>query len=309
VSQQVKGRTRDRVVDRLARLLARLRARPRRTAPDIAAADGGALDAINGTFHSSYDEARHTVTHDCPVFVVIADELVMFRRGQRTAWSFSPRAFHIIKSVAHGPVALYALYQRPEGASAERLTRLRAQLSSAVDTISDPALEESTQRELRDVLEACHELVSDSLDAAPARARLAAFARKLGPLLLALVQHATQLQLTALHQHTEQALSALSDEEQTLLHVVVTGDHQARVRSLAMQYFQKRFAHLPDAEQRVSYAEGVNDEQGALELVGTQRLDRTLARAFFGEEKRLQRDILGDSAAELLRAFEVGSIA
>jgi hypothetical protein len=55
------------------------------------------------------------------------------------------------------------------------------------------------------------------------------------------------------------------------------------------------------SEERVAYAEGVSDEHEAFELVGTRRLDHAVAAAFFGDRKRLQRDLLGDSAAELLR--------
>jgi hypothetical protein len=92
----------------------------------------------------------------------------------------------------------------------------------------------------------------------------------------------------------------LSPEERGALHVVVAGDHQARVRSLPMQYFKKLLGEPASEERRVTYAEGVRDERAAFELVGAQRLDRCMARAFFGEEKRLQRDILGDAAAQEL---------
>lgn len=76
-----------------------------------------------------------------------------------------------------------------------------------------------------------------------------------------------------------------------------------------MQYFKKRFGESERTELHVSYAEGVQDAQAALELVGTQRLDRRLALAFFGEATRLQRDILGDAAQELLNSFELEPIA
>jgi len=48
--------------------------------------------------------------------------------------------------------------------------------------------------------------------------------------------------------------------------------------------------------------QAVQDEDAALALVGTQRLDRALAQAFFGDARRLQRDVLGDAAHALLSA-------
>ncbi|HEU4535405.1 MAG TPA: hypothetical protein VFS00_14855, partial [Polyangiaceae bacterium] len=74
-------------------------------------------------------------------------------------------------------------------------------------------------------------------------------------------------------------------------------------RSLAMQYFQKLLGEAPGEERHVTYAEGVSDEAGALALAGTRRLDRAIAGAFFGEPRRLQRDVLGDAARERLRDF------
>jgi hypothetical protein len=37
-------------------------------------------------------------------------------------------------------------------------------------------------------------------------------------------------------------------------------------------------------------------------------LDRAVASAFFGDPKRLQRDVLGDSAAELLGMMQLDEI-
>lgn len=296
------------LVARLSALLSAVRSRPKTAAPPFAKVDGP-LDAVNDDFHGTYGEARHDAKYDGPVFVVVADELIVFQRGQRSAHSFSPRAFHVIKSVAHAPVALYALFQRSQPPTRARLDEARERVVAALASTLDDrqGFSEPTRTELEVVLRSCLELIDHTAEAGQAE-RLAAFAQETGPRLLRLAQEATRLQLDALHQHTEQALQALSVDDRAELQVVVAGDHQARVRSLAMQYFHKRFADRPDADARVSYAEGVSDEHGALELVGTQRLDRTLARAFFGEEQRLQRDILGDAAEQQLHSFEVAQI-
>ena len=70
-----------------------------------------------------------------------------------------------------------------------------------------------------------------------------------------------------------------------------------------MQYFQYRFREQPGADERVTYGENIGSEEEAVALVGTRRLDRLIARAFFGEEKRLQRDVLGDAAKRCLDAM------
>ena len=52
----------------------------------------------------------------------------------------------------------------------------------------------------------------------------------------------------------------------------------------------------------------MSDEASALALIGTRRLDRTVARAFFGDARRLQRDLLGDAAHELLAEASLAPI-
>jgi hypothetical protein len=71
-----------------------------------------------------------------------------------------------------------------------------------------------------------------------------------------------------------------------------------------MQYFRKRFDEASGAEDRVVYAEGVEDPDEALALVGTRRMDTQISRAFFGDAKHLQRDVLGDAVEELLSRTE-----
>lgn len=293
------------VLAKLSARFAQLRGLPR-TSPPPQASTVKSLDLINARFHASYDQARNAAKHEGPVFVVVGDELVVFAAGERHAFSFSPPSFHVIKSVAHAPVALYAMFAVPDGLLQTQLVELRNRVVTALESPAVGALEaESAGSDLVFILQGCRDFIDESMRANPSRGQLDAFASDVGPALLRLARAATSLQLRALHEHTESALRSLSTAQRSQLHVVVAGDHQARARSLAMQYFCKRFAEPAGAETRVTYAEGVSDEHSALQLVGTQRLDRSIARAFFGEEKRLQRDILGDAAESVLSSFEL----
>lgn len=293
------------VHDRLRGPLSRVWSAPRAGAPAVTSTTPP-LDELNERFHAAYGREREAAHSEGPVFVVVADQLILFRAEERHAFSFSPRAFHVIKSVAHVPVLLYTLWRQPEAITHGVIRQLRGRISATQDDISREELQQSTRAELRAVLAACAELIDAADDDGPSVVQRDAFAEALRGPLLRLVHEATELQLAALHAHTQRALAMLSQAEKEQLHVVVAGDHQARVRSLPMQYFQKQLAHLHGADQRLTYAEGVRDERGALQLVGTQRVDRELARAFFGNERRMQRDILGDAAEEILASFDMG---
>jgi hypothetical protein len=126
---------------------------------------------------------------------------------------------------------------------------------------------------------------------------------------LRLTEHATRYELAVLHSTVETALSQLTAEQRTRLEIVVAGAHQARARSLALQYFQRRMGERPDEERRVAYAEAARSAEEARDLIGTRRLDRAVARAFFGEESRLQRDVLGDAAARLLAETDLRDLS
>jgi hypothetical protein len=282
------------------------------------------LDGVNDGFHAAYDTARDEAKLDAPVFVVHADALFVFRDGQRRELALTPRIFHVIKSAAHAPVAIFSALHRngngngngssPRGArtmpSGARIDQLREHVAAALASLGD---EHDADREtvvaIRAVLDGSLAFLDRALGVTPPTStELDAFARASGPQLLELTRLATHVQLTALHEVVEKALAELDPLERAGLQVVVTGDHQARVRSLGMQYFRKRF-HEPDgAEERVTYAEGVDDADEALALVGKRRLDVAIAKAFFGDPRRLQRDVLGDAVHELLATTELAPI-
>jgi hypothetical protein len=241
------------------------------------------LGEVNRSFRDAYADERARAT-DAPILVVLADELILFRGSARTSFAITPDAFTHAKIVSHAPVALWLLLQKP--ASHEALARLRAFITQSHRAKPDPIL--------ADTLAWMDRIPFDLND----------FASAFGPRLMTLIGHATQIQLKAMHAAAEAALAQLSADERGKLQVAVTGDHQARVRSLAMQYFQKRFAD----RDRVLYAEGVSDPDEAAALVGAQRLDQEMARAFFGDRRRLQRDLLGDAAKHELAKTELSRI-
>lgn len=296
-------------ISMLEQLYRRALSRPR-SDPPPPTSTGTPLDAVNEQFHSAHEAARRAAKHDDPVLVVLADDLIVFDRGKRTVYSFSPPTFHVLKSVAHAPVALFALCEADDDADRSgKLVALQERVQRALEEMASRDLDADSgvRDDIRLVLERTRD-AARGLQQKVTTERTDAFAADVGPALLRLAHAATRIQLAALHGHTQRVLADLSPAQRAALHVVVAGDHQARARSLPMQYFKKLLREPSDVEQQVTYAEGVNDERAAFDLVGAQRLDRRLARAFFGDEKRLQRDILGDAAATELKRYDLAPL-
>lgn len=267
------------------------------------------LDNVNADFHESYDSARSAAEAAAPVLVFIDDALVVFLRGERRAIPVTPRLYHAIKSASHVPLALYSMLyllgdRALDAATVRRLIALREHTEVSLAALASDITDAGVRADLQPLLASTLALIERTLaDRRAFRSSITTFARRCGPALLRLIDRATGVQLDALHACVEEVLAAMTPAETSRLQVVVAGPHQARERSVAMQYFRKRLHEPARTEDRVAYAENAADEQAALMLVGTRRFDRALAGAFFGDERRMQRDLLGDAAAARLSAI------
>ena len=263
-------------------------------------------------FHSSYGREREHAAEHTPVLVFFDGQFYFSDGEQRAQYRASAPGSALLKAAAHAPIGVFTTLLRNTAKAAlepdtrKRLSRSQRALTEAQSFLqqagAENGLSEAACADAAHVLQATHAFVSEVLAQQRAEAaQLESFARQLGPQLLRLTEHATELELSALHAATEAAIEDMDDRQRACFEVVIAGAHQARDRSLPLQYFQKRFAEAPGEERRIAYAESVNSPDEARELVGTRRLDRKIATAFFGNPERLQRDVLGDAAASLLK--------
>ena len=233
--------------------------------------------------------------------VVMPAEVVLHHRDRRWSKRYSCPAFDRAKSAAHIAVALYALSADESnlGRRGGGIVRLAGHVDAALTNFQH-SHETELVRETVALLERCQRFAHVAGEQISLEELRAKFASEAGPQILRITELATREQISGLHEAVEAALSRLSTADQAALQVVVLGDHQARARSLGMQYFKRRFQEKPGTDQRVTFGENITDEAEAILLVGTRRLDKQIAQAFFGDENRLQRDVLGDAAARCL---------
>ncbi len=260
-----------------------------------------ALDRGNGVFHEAYAGARDGVRHQVPILVVLPSELALHHQNQRQSVGYSRASFARAKSAAHVAVALFALTCAESKAEQSRtaVARLLEHLAAALDGAPPPE-RAAVDDEIEALLERCLLFARVARERKPSERLRAEFASDAGPRILRITELATCEQIAGLHQEVEAIFSKLSAADQAELQVVVVGDHQARARSLGMQYFKRRFQEQAETDQRVTYGENITDEEEAISLVATRRLDKRIAQAFFGDENRLQRDVLGDAAKRCL---------
>ena len=267
---------------------------------------GSPLDEANETFHEAYDAMRGERSDEGVILALLGDELFVVRGSHRERHAITPREVHALKSLAHVPPAVFAVLRRqpesdPSAATCVQLGTLRSLVQRVRAALAADLPDETMRHELRPLLAETLALL-DRLEAGASidHATLDAYAARCGPLLLRCTEHATRAQLHALDIRALPILERLSAEERERLQIVVGGDHQARARSLGMQYFVARLGEDPRRPRRIAFGEGISSVDEAVQLVGTRRADHLLAQAFFGDPERLQRDVLGDAAAAIL---------
>ncbi|MEO6602385.1 MAG: hypothetical protein ABIQ16_21065 [Polyangiaceae bacterium] len=257
------------------------------------------LDVANQLFHDGYSAARDEVREQVPILVLLPSELVLHRHSERHGVSYSRPRFAQAKSAAHIAVALFAITCTQEGQSGAGVAQLIGHIAAALNA-PRPSDEVPIDTEIRDLLSCCLNFANAAHERRASEQARAAFASDAGPRVLRITELATCEQIAGLHAAVDALLSLLSAGDRAKLQVVVVGDHQARARSLGMQYFKRRFQEEPGADERITYGENITDEAEAIALVATRRLDKRIAKAFFGDENRLQRDVLGDAAKRCL---------
>jgi hypothetical protein len=265
------------------------------------------LETLNQSFRAAYQRGRaETLAHAGPVILVEGDDLVLLYDGKREAVAYMPAAYHQLKAVAHVPLALYVLLA-PFGdgpLTAERLDELRryrAQVAAARDSLAGRGLGATVLERQQKVLAESLTFLDGVVERRQASVdEVKAFARRLGPLLLANAEDSARLQLDALHARTTAWRRQLGPDAWARLHVVVVGSAMPRQGNLPVQYYARLLGE-PGEGRRLIYAEALWDEGKARDLLGTHLVDTAVGDAFFGDDRRMHRDLLADAATEYLK--------
>jgi hypothetical protein len=280
----------------------------------MSAPDAELLEELNDEFIRFYEDTRTALVEAqkrVALIVINGDQMLFFHRGgePRVLDGLRPPIYTKLKALAHVPLAIFALLTLEAGdaplscQTALRLSgyRHRLRLSAAaldvrceVDSGTLPGPITIYDRSLA---------FSDGVvtRGSVSAQDLHAFVAGLNGEIKALFATAAKAQIDAVHAEMSRLKEdELSSAEWDALRVVVMGPHMAHKDDLFLQYFSRLLRTPMYAEKRLVYFEGA-DEQGALDLLGTTMIDMRAARAFFADEFRLHRDILGDATDNYLR--------
>ncbi len=266
------------------------------------------LTALNDAFRQAYAGARkRMLTGDGPLLIVSGDTAALVRGTRRSDASINVPAYHVPKTIAHIPLAIFvALTPGDEALDVGRvktLEDLRRLMPPARASLENVGLKpESLERQDQIIGESLAFIDQAIADRHFARKDLESFTRRMSPLVLANVAEATRAQLDAMHSQVSAWRREMSSREWETLHVLIVTAHMPRDENVQVQYFS-RLLNEPAEGRRIIVAESLWEEPKALDLYGTHLLDGTIGQAFFGDPMRMHRDLLGDAAKEYLRTM------
>jgi hypothetical protein len=265
------------------------------------------LTTLNDAFRAAYQRTKEaTLAHCGPVILVEGDTLVLRRGNSRLDADYTPAVYHILKAVAHVPLALDVVLTPHAGdatldeAVLAELRRLRG-LMAAAETSLHPFVLEPEQVERSRTIFAESRKFLDSVvqERRCPRAHRVAFARRMTPLVMKNVGEAARAELDALHSQVGAWRKDMTPEEWKALKVVILGSALPRKQGLTVQYFARLLGE-PGEGPRIIFAESVRDEAKALDLMATHAVDTGIGADFFNDPARMHRDLLSDAARDYL---------
>jgi hypothetical protein len=140
----------------------------------------------------------------------------------------------------------------------------------------------------------------------------------LAPALKNLIDEAARSRLDSLHHHVQEIKKQVSADQWSRLSVLVMGPPMPREGELSMQYFhatlsaEEKCPYLKKAltdtehvfeQKRLIYAESIDQEEKALDLLTTHISDERLGLDLLGDEKVMRGDLLREAAHKHLRSL------
>ena len=246
------------------------------------------LADLNRISRAAYASARtRALAAAGPALIVGPSHITLVQGAARSELELAPPRYHDLKSISHLALGMHGLHllNQPQPAQVAELRDAAQRALAALDGRGLTREQIDRQREIVKIM---------FDDTRP----LADRQRAAGPLLLANALDAARAEIDDLDAAVKSVRATLGDGAFARLHVIVVGAHMAREGEIAMQYFERTLGEREGL--KLVFAEGVWDEPGELQLLGTHLIDASVGEAFFGDPRRMHRDLLADAAAQVL---------
>jgi len=280
-----------------------------------------AITDLNQAFHESYNNMIHRTyerlgKETTPVIVMVHEEVMLFHDGKQETVNVIPELYHKLKGIGHVSFGVYVTLAdngygelRPD--IQENLERQKLLIERGLKYLEFDPLPMKYMATQRLTLESARDIITEVLAAGEVdEDKLLVFGKKSAPLYLEGAAIGAKLEIETLHETVVNWIERIGDENWENIHVVVCAAHQGRYRETTLQYFQQLLQEeaglAAEMEDRVIYAEHIDDPKAALDLLARHLVDRRASIDLFGSATRLQRDLMSDGASEYLEELLAG---
>ncbi len=266
----------------------------------------GPLMYLNCDFHNAY-VARIKMLKNTfgapngrPVILDLGGKLVLKYNGQTQIINITPDPYSQLKAFAHGIFSVFLILstQKPGEiykTSQEDLKVIVRNMEESQQSLT--TLAPDVIHDINSLVQETKSFVFKSLaDNGWREDELKKYYARINGYLKKIIKYSANIELTALDKAVNLWLAGISKEEHANIAILVATAHQARAKSITIQYFAKKFHKVMCegalCEDGLVVMEDKFDENSALELLARHYLDKQAGEVIFNNPKRLQFDVL-----------------
>jgi hypothetical protein len=274
-----------------------------------------AITDLNRAFHESYNNLIHRTFETLgkgtsPVIVMFHEEVILFHDGKEEKINVIPKRYHQIKGIGHMSFGVYVTLAdngyttlRPD--IQENLEHHMVLIDRALRYLEYDPLPLEYAAIHRMMLQSARDVIGEVLAAGEVVEEMVIdFSQKSAPWYLESAGIGAKLEIETLHDTVMNWRDRVGDEHWENIYVVICAAHQGRYRETTLQYFQRLLYEqeglAAENEDRVIYAEHIDEPQAALELLARHIVDQRASLDLFDSPTRLQEDLMADGAATYL---------
>lgn len=255
---------------------------------------------LNEQFLKTYDRARDRLISTIdPLIICNGDNAIIIHRGQRYEEQIIPKLYHDLKTISHIPFKIYLTIMFDlENLSENNYFELKQYLQDIRLIRNSIQFSEDIQNIQYDIIDLSIEYLRTILKTKLIdQMKLKRFCRQARILFSTNIDLAARLQIDMLHSKIRPWYeNHFNDTERRSVKIILMGPKTARHGFIEKTYFYTLLGEKYEGKH-IIYAESVDNEQKALEVLGIWLLDAKASRNFFdGDSERLHRDLLGDAA-------------
>jgi len=271
-----------------------------------------AFNDVNEQLHKNYAHAKDEIRQNLGPIIFCTNNSISLHKGKEvTTVPFQKPRYTGLKQVAHITLGSFVLLTNhtDEKLTTEQIDRLKAYKTgiekAAPELEKNQGLVSADDARQQDLIKKTLSFLNKVIaDERVSHDDLRTYVRTCTVPDLENAYEAAGSQITTMDETITKWHKEMTDDQWKKLHVIILTAHMPRPMLLSYQYFSKMLGTTEEGEQ-IIIAEGLNDEEQAIDLLLTHIIDGKVAVEFFNDPWRMHRDLLADGGQQYLKTHQL----